>query len=81
MFITALIFCFAWSINSTLTAIFDFAVLRNSSVTSEGNLSYGHDSFTLNENSSPNHYNLLLTVEFGTHSLVAISAGLSGDEI
>ena len=81
MFKIALIFCFGWSINSTLTATFDFASLRNSSVTSETNLSSGHDSLFLNKNSGPNHDNLLLTIEFGRHSLVAISAGLSEDEI
>ena len=82
MFKIALIFCFGWSINSTLTATFDFAsLLRNSSVTSETNLSSGHDSLFLNKNSGPSHYNLLLTIEFGRHSLVAISAGLSEDEI
>ena len=45
MFIIALIFCFGWSINLTLTATFDFAWPRNSSVTSEADLSSGHDPF------------------------------------
>ena len=81
MFKIALLSCFGWSINSTLTATFDFASLRDSSVTSETNLSSGHDSLFLNKNSGPSHYNLWLTIEFGRHSLVAISAGLSEDEI
>ena len=81
MFITALIFCFGWSINLTLTATFDFAALHNSSVTSETNLFSGYDSLFLNKNLGPNHHNILLTIEFGRHSLVAISVGLSEDEI
>ena len=81
MFKIALIFCFGCSINSTLTATFDFAALRNSSVTSETNLSSGHDSLFLNKKSGTNHHNLSLTIEFGTHSLVAISPGLSEEEI
>ena len=81
MFIIALIFCFGWSINSALTATFDFAWLRHSSVTSEADLSSGHDSSFLNKNSGPNHYNILLTIEFGRHFLVATSAGLPEDKI
>ena len=50
VFITATTFCFAWLINSILTATFDFAALRNSSVASETNLSSGHDSLFLNIN-------------------------------
>ena len=73
MFIVAQIFCFG-SINLTLTATFDFASVRNSSVTSETNLSSGRDSLFFNKNSRPNHNNLLLAIELGRHSVVAISA-------
>ena len=69
MFIIALIFCFRWSINSTLTATFNFVSLRTLSV---ANLSSGHDSLLVNKNSGPNHQKLLLTIEFGRHSLVPI---------
>ena len=81
MFIIALIFCFGRLINSTLTAICGFALLRNSSVTSKTNLSSGHDSLFRTKYSGSNYHNLLLTIEFGRHSPVAISAGLSEDEI
>ena len=81
MFIIALIFCLGWSKSSTLTATFDFASLGNLSVTLETNSSSGHNSWFLNKNSGPSHYNLLLTIEFDRHTLAAISAGLSEDEI
>ena len=70
MFVTAQIFCFGWSINPVLAATFDFAALRNSSVTSETNLSSSDDSLFLNKNAGLNHQNLLLTIEFGGHPLV-----------